>query len=106
MLLRAAIQLMAQESEAVGALVVAQTELVKNPVLHLPVGDTDRARAELIPVVDHVVMQRTHLKWALPTQRQVVGMRRGERVVREHGLPGPGLGLQPRKVAAPSARGG
>src|SRR6266581_572485 len=71
---------------------------------HGGVHDANRAGAELVAVVDRVVVQRPAGQWVGLELGDILRVRRRERVMREHGSPRFGVKLEQREVHHPAER--
>src|ERR1041384_1067721 len=79
-------------------------EQPKYGALHLRIHDADRTRAQLVAVVDHVVMQRPARKRLAIELGEILGVRRREWVMREHRPPRVRIGLEQWEVHHPAER--
>src|SRR5213594_2677658 len=92
------------EAEAGFGLRRRHAEQPEDTALQCGVGDPDRSGAQLVAIVDGVVVQRAAAERIGVEPRHIIRVRRGERVMREHRLPRFRVGLEQREIHDPGER--
>src|SRR6266576_4448008 len=93
-----------QESKAGIDLGRRESQVPENGALYRRIGDTNRTGAQLVPVVDRVVVQRPARERLAVEFADIVRMRRSKWMMREHRLAGFRVGLEQREVDHPAER--
>src|SRR5437016_5697440 len=81
-----------------------KTQMRKDFALNGRIGNADRTGAELVAIVDGVVVKRATRKWIAVQLAHILGTGWRERMVREYRLARLGMRLEQRKIHAPAER--